>query len=126
MAQKIPPTPNASPATVLLAHAVGAALACAGQGVTVRLALPERQPSPTAQKEAVAERLAAAMTDVERMLRAERAPVRRMPQATTGRILVQRDERYDAVARTYTPGPGFVTLVNAIVADAAAVMEEGN
>lgn len=120
---RIPPIQNATPATRLFLHAVGGALACAGQGVVLKLTLPPRQPSPAAQKQAVADCLAAAMTDMEKFLRAQRAPVTRMPQATTGRILVERNEVYDAVARTYTPGPGFVTMINAIVADAQAEME---
>ncbi|PQM53715.1 hypothetical protein C5U48_02580 [Mycolicibacter virginiensis] len=123
---RIPPIPNATPATRLFLHAVGGALACAGQGVVVKLTLPPRQPSPLAQKQAVAEHLAAVMTDVEKFLRAQRAPVTRMPQATTGRILVQRDEVYDAVAKTYTPGWGFVTLINAITVDAMAEMERNS
>ena len=124
--QKIPPIPNASRETQLFMHAVGAALACAGQGVVVKLALPPRQPSPLAQKEAVAQNLAAVMTDVERMLRARKTPVSRMPRATTGRILIERGEVYDAVARTYTPGPGYITMVNALMVDAQAAMEKGN
>lgn len=126
MTPKLPPVQNASRADQVFMHAVGAALACAGQGTVVRLALPERQPSPAAQKQLVAQTLAAAMTDMEKYLRALKTPVRRMPQATTGRILVERGEVYDAVSRTYTSGPGFVTLVNAITVDAMAEMEKGN
>ncbi|MFL0278091.1 hypothetical protein [Mycobacterium sp. SMC-19] len=125
MTPRIPPIQNATRETQLFLHAVGAALAQAGlaEGVTVKLALPERQPSPLAQKEAVAQKLAAAMSDVERMLRAQKTPVTEMPRATTGRVLVERGEVYDAVNRTYTPGPGFVTLINAITVDAQAEME---
>nr|WP_046284168.1 hypothetical protein [Mycobacterium sp. UM_NZ2] len=122
--QKIPPITGATRDDQIFMHAVGAALACAGRGTVVKLTLPPRQPSPLAQKQAVAERLAAAMTDMEKVLRAQRAPVKRMPQATTGRILVERGAVYDAVARTYTPGPGFVTMINALVVDAAAEMEK--
>ncbi|ULP45925.1 hypothetical protein [Mycolicibacter virginiensis] len=126
MAQKIPPITGATRDDQIFMHAVGSALACAGQGTVVQLELPPRQPSPLAQKQVVAQKLAAVMTDMEKYLRALRAPVKRMPQATTGRILVERGEVYDAVARTYTPGPGFVTMVNAIVVDAQAEMEKGN
>lgn len=126
MTSKLPPIQNATRETQLFLHAVGAALAQAGlaEGAVVKLTLPSRQPSPAAQKQVVADHLAAVMSDMEKYLRAQKTPVTEMPRATTGRVLVERGELYDAVNRTYTPGPGFVTLINAAVADAQAEMEK--
>jgi hypothetical protein len=115
---------NAGRETQLLMHAMASALACASQTEAVVLDLVEiGEPSPAAQKDAVAERLAAVMTDLEAVIRSKKSPPPRMSTATAGRVLVERDEVYDAVNRTYTPGPGLQTLIEGLVIDAAARAE---
>jgi hypothetical protein len=114
---------NAGRETQLFMHAVGSALACASQTEAVVLDLRGRcEPSPAAQKEAVAERLAAVMTDLEAVIRSQNPPPR-MSAATAGRVLVERGEVYDAVNRTYTPGPGLQTLIEGLLVDAATRTE---
>lgn len=120
------PIPNATPATRLFVHAAAAALAqtAHADGAVITLDFgSDRQPSPMAQRELVTLKLTAAMTALEKVIRAQKAAIAEMPTATTGRVLAQRGERYDAVSRTYTPGPGVLTMVNALAADTQAALE---
>ncbi|KXO91107.1 Uncharacterised protein (plasmid) [Tsukamurella tyrosinosolvens] len=75
------------------------------------------EPSPAAQRVAVAEVLDEVLGDLDRILRTKKMPPARS-NATLGRLLVTRGESYDAVKRTYTPGPGFDTLISALANDA--------
>jgi len=69
--------------------------------------------------------LDAAVADLEAVIRSKKnQPSGRSP-ATLGRKLIERGEVYDAVARTYTPGPGFSVLLNAVLADAVSPLRRG-
>lgn len=106
-------------------HAVASAWALASQADVVVLDLAgERESTPGAQKVVVAEKLAEAMTGLEKVIRAKKTPPSRDSAAPSGRELVERDEVFDAQARTYTPGPGFQTLFESMVLDAAAEAEK--
>lgn len=119
--------PNASRDTQLFVHAVASALFQADESGAVLLDLSGvNEPSPAAQKQAVAEHLAAAMSGVEALIRAQKNPPARMSGATAGRRLVQRSEVYDAVNGTYTPGPGLQTLVEALLLDVADQVKQAH
>ncbi|BBX87919.1 hypothetical protein MAUB_57920 [Mycolicibacterium aubagnense] len=64
--------------------------------------------------------LDATLADLEAVIRSRKNPPSDVSAATLGRRLVERGEVYDAVSRTYTPGPGFFTLFDALVTDARA------
>lgn len=107
--------------TQLFMHAVGSALALASQSDVVVLDLDgqERQPSPGAQRTAVAERLSQVMSEVDKVIRAQKSVPTAIHAATSGRKLVERGERTDLRGGTYTPGPGLGTLLDAALLDAA-------
>ena len=105
--------------TQLFMHSMGAALACTADGAVLELDLAgAREPSPAAQQVRVFERLDGVLGQIDTMLRSKKTPPTGVPTATLGRRLVASGENYDAVARTYTPGPGFEALVRALIADA--------
>lgn len=109
--------------TQLFMHAMGAALACTADGEVLELDLAgAREPSPAAQKALVFERLDSVLRHIDTMLRSKKTPPSAAPTATLGRRLVANGENYDAVARTYTPGPGFEALVQGLISDAASYM----
>ncbi|MCB0927156.1 MAG: hypothetical protein KDB70_04365 [Mycobacterium sp.] len=118
------PIPDADRSTVAYFHALGAYVAAtAGQDAIILDTSEIREPSPAAQRAAVAAKLAEAMGGVERMLRARKTPIRETPRATLGRQMVQDGEVFDAVARTYTPGPQFEALIVGAVVDGLAAVE---
>lgn len=113
--------------TRLFMHAVASAWALASQTDVVVLDLAgERESSPAAQKVVVAEKLAEAMTGLEKVIRAKKTSPSRVSVAAYGRKLAKRDEVFDAHARTYTPGPGFQTLIESLVLDAGAEAEKAS
>ena len=70
------PIPNADRSTVAYFHALGAAVgAMAGKDAIILDVSDIHEPSPAAQRVAVADRLAEAMGGVERMLRAKKTPI---------------------------------------------------
>lgn len=77
------------------------------------------EPSAAAQAVAITARLDAVMGELERSIRAKKTPPLAESPATAGRKLIERGEVYDAVSSTYTPGPGFETLLNAFIGDAS-------
>ncbi|MCB9441216.1 MAG: hypothetical protein H6523_13325 [Mycolicibacterium sp.] len=118
------PIPNADRSTVAYFHALGAYVAATAGKDAILLDLDGvNEPSPAAQRVAVADKLAEAMGGVERMLRAKRAPITETPRATLGRELVQEGEVFDAVAKTYSPGPGFEALIVGAAVDGLAAVE---
>lgn len=118
--------------TRLLLYTTASAIAMATDGkdaVELDLSLlePRRQPSPGAQKQAVAELLARTMTALDAVIRSQTAPPRRTSPAVLGRKLTQRGERTEVVLgreRRYAPGGGFQTLLEAAIVDAAAEAEK--
>ncbi len=118
------PIPNADRSTVAYFHALGAYVAATAGKDAILLDLDGvNEPSPAAQKAAVADRLAETMGHVERMLRAKKTPITQKPNATCGRELVQGGEVFDAVAKTYSPGPGFEALIMGAAVDGLAAVE---
>lgn len=67
--------------------------------------------------------LDATVADLEAVIRSRKNPPAGVSAATLGRRLVERDEVYDAVNRTYTPGAGFFILFDALVTDGVADAE---
>lgn len=114
----------------LYMHTLASAIACASGGEAAQFQVSGREPGPAAQKVRVQQELDVTLTHLDRLIRSKKAPPVGIPPATLGRRLVERGERYDAVAGTYTPGPGFETFLGATVLDTAAAMElaaqEGN
>lgn len=99
-----------------------------GKGVVLDLDLlePRRQPSPGAQKQAVAELLAQVMSKVDRVIRAQTEPPPTSP-AVLARKAVARGERTEVVLgreRRYAPGPGLETFIEAMVVDACERAEK--
>lgn len=96
-------------------------MALADRGNTVVLDLDRlRQPSPGAQRTVVAQKLAAAMSRLDAVIRAQRTPPSTTSPATLARQLVQRGEVVDWRGGRYMPGPGLVTMIETALADAAA------
>ncbi|MCW1823167.1 hypothetical protein OLG66_19795 [Mycobacterium senegalense] len=114
----------------LYVHTLASALACASGDEAAQFQVSGREPSPAAQKVRVQQELDVTLTHLDRLIRSKKAPPVGVPTATLGRRLVERGEKYDAIARTYTPGPGFETFLGATVLDTATAMElaaqEGN
>ncbi|KMV17695.1 hypothetical protein ACT17_14935 [Mycolicibacterium conceptionense] len=114
----MPGTPNADRDTVLFVHTLTSALACSTQHEVPELVLPTpREPSPAAQRVRVLEKLDEALAQVDRVIRSKKMRPSSTSLATLGRRMVQRGEKYDAVERTYTPGPGFTALGDALATD---------
>lgn len=111
--------------TRMFMHANASALALASETELVVLDLGgHREDSPGAQKTYVAEKLAEAVTGLDRVIRTKKNPPARVSVATSGRKLAEFGEVFDAVAKTYTPSPAFHTLVESLMLDAAAAAEK--
>ncbi|OHU53450.1 hypothetical protein [Mycobacteroides chelonae] len=116
--------PNAGREMQLYLHALSSSIACSSQTKAVALELGDtREPSPAAQKAKVAALLDAAMASLDAVIRSKKLPPTDIPAATLGRRLIERGETYDAVNRTYTPGPGFAAYLAALVADEVAAAQ---
>ena len=112
---------DANRGTQLLMHAVSAAVAMAADGEVVVLdlsAIDERDHA--SRKAAVAAHLRATMCELEELIRSRTAAPAHVPTAVLGTRLIENGEFYDAGSRTYTPGPGFDTLLKALAAEADA------
>ncbi|BBX38023.1 hypothetical protein MMAG44476_38085 [Mycolicibacterium mageritense DSM 44476 = CIP 104973] len=109
----------------LYAHAAAAAIACSSSGDFLQFNVSGREPSPAAQRVRVQQELDEALTGLDAMLRRKKAPPAGTPVATMGRRLAERDERLDAVAGTYTPGPGLQTLAKTITLETISALEGG-
>lgn len=107
----------------LYVHTLASALACASGGEAAQFQVSGREPSPAAQKVRVQQELDVTLTALDALIRSKKAPPTGVPTATLGRRLVERGEKYDAIARTYTPGPGLETFLGATVLDTATAME---
>lgn len=85
-----------------------------------------REPSPAAQRVRVLEKLDEALVQVDKVIRSKKMRPSSTSVATLGRRMIQRGEKYDAVERTYTPGPGFTALIDSLGADwIASELAEG-
>ncbi|SIM26639.1 Uncharacterised protein [Mycobacteroides abscessus subsp. abscessus] len=114
---------NASRETQLYLHTLASSLACVAQTTMPVLDLtPDREHSPSAQRVRVLEHLDATLSGLDATIRAKKAPPVGEPVATLGRRLIERGETYDAVNKTYTPGPGFAALLDSLAADAMATL----
>ena len=110
------PIQDAGRGTLLYMHTLASALAAASDKTAVLLDLAGvREPSPAAQKAAVAARLDSAVAQLDASIRSKKVPPARIPRATQGRLMIQDGEVYDAVARTYQPGFPFATFVAAFI-----------
>ncbi|TDZ77370.1 hypothetical protein DE4585_04764 [Mycobacteroides salmoniphilum] len=115
---------NAGREVQLYLHTVASAVACASQNKVVRLEIGDtHEPSPSAQKARVAALLDEAMESLDAVIRSKKLPPTDIPAATLGKRIVERGEKYDAVNRTYTPGPGFEALLVALVTDEVATAQ---
>lgn len=115
---------NAGREVQLYLHTVASAVACASQNKVVRLELGDtREPSPAAQKANVAARLDEAMASLDAVIRSKKLPPTDIPVATLGKRIIERGEKYDAVNRTYTPGPGFEVFLTSLVTDEVAAAQ---
>lgn len=115
----MPTIGNASRDTQLYVHTLASALACASPGeMPVLDADGEREPSPAAQRAHTLAQLDAVIVDLDRVFRSKKIPPADVPRATLGRRLASNGEVYDAVKKTYTPGPGFNALVAGLVSEA--------
>ncbi|MCC9179453.1 hypothetical protein MMAG44476_27228 [Mycolicibacterium mageritense DSM 44476 = CIP 104973] len=116
---------NASRDTQLYVHTLASALACASKNEVPTLEPDNgREPSPAAQRSRVLSRLDAVLVDLDRVLRAKKIGPTGVPRATLGRRLASNGEVYDAVKRTYTPGPGFNALAAGLISE--ALVDAGN
>ncbi len=110
---------NASRDTQLYMHTLASALACASTDEVPVLVLDgECEPSPAAQRVRVLSQLDTVLGDLNRVLGAKKLPPSGVPRATLGRRLASNGEVYDAVKRTYTPGPGFDALAAGLISEA--------
>ncbi|MBN7300455.1 hypothetical protein IUQ79_00960 [Mycobacteroides abscessus subsp. bolletii] len=117
---------NAGRDVQLYLHTVASAVACASQNKVVRLELGDtREPSPAAQKVNVAARLDETMASLDAVIRSKKLPPTAIPVATLGKRIIERGEKYDAVNRSYTPGPSFEVFLTALVTDEIAAAHEG-
>ncbi|SKT54671.1 Uncharacterised protein [Mycobacteroides abscessus subsp. massiliense] len=114
---------NASRETQLYLHTLASSLACLMQTrMPVLDPVPDREHSPSAQRVRVLEQLDATLSGLDAAIRAKKAPPVGEPVATLGRRLIERGETYDAVNKTYTPGPGFTALLDSLAVDAMAAL----
>lgn len=109
----------------LYAHTMASAVACSSSGEFAQFTVSGREPSPAAQQVRTLQELDEALGGIESLLRSKKAPPTGVPVATMGRLLAERDEKFDAVADTYAPGPGFKTLILSVAGDAMAALAEG-
>lgn len=115
----MPVIENATRDTQLFVQTLASALACASSNdFAVLLVEVEREPSPVAQRVKVLETLDSTLNDLDALLRSKKAPPAGVARATLGRRLASRGEVYDAVQRTYTPGPGFDALLAGLASTA--------
>lgn len=112
---------NASRETQLYLHTLASSLACATQTpMPVFQISGPREDSPSAQRMWVLEQLDETLTGLDTVIRSKKVPPVGEPVATLGRRLIERGEVYDAVNKTYTPGPGFAALLDSLTVDAVA------
>ncbi len=115
----MPSITNAGRDTQLYLHTLASAIACASQSAVPVLDVPsDREASPAAQRVRVLRHLDETLTSLDAVIGSKKVPPLAIPVATLGRYLVERGENYDAVARTYTPGPGFSGFIDGLLADA--------
>lgn len=96
----------------------------AAEGGAVYLDLSEiDEERPAARKVLVAECLTAVLGELEAVIRAKTGELDPSP-AVLGSRLIANSETWDMGNRTYTPGPGFETLLKALAADADAAYEK--
>lgn len=107
----------------LYMHTLASAVACGSEGEAAQFQVSGREPSPAAQKVRVEQELDVTLTHLDRLIRSKKAAPTGVPTATLGRRLIERGEKYDAINRTYTPGPGFETLLSGIVADTLTAIQ---
>ena len=116
--------PKADKGTPILVHAIAAAVAQAASQEFTYLDLSGiRETDPAERKAAVAAHLHATMAELEAVIRGQRTLPGVRP-AVLGRRLAEDGERFDLAASTYTPGPGFTTLIAAALADDDAAHAE--
>lgn len=114
---------NASRETQLYLHTLASSMACITQTAMPVLAPPPgREHSPSAQRVRVLDQLDETLSGLDAVIRAKKAPPVGPPVATLGRRLIERGETYDAVNRTYTPGPGFAAFLDSLAVDAMATL----
>lgn len=109
----------------LYTHTVASAVACAQSNQFAQFQVSGREPSPAAQEQRVLAELDESLSGLDALIRSKKAAPVGVPVATLGRRLAERDERLDAVAGTYEPGPGLKTLLLGVAHDALHALEEG-
>lgn len=116
---------NATRETQLYLHTLASSIACMTQtSMPVFEVTSVREHSPSAQRVRVLEQLDETLAGLDAVIRAKKVAPVGEPVATLGRRLIERGEIYDAVNRTYTPGPGFAALLDSLVADAVTALTE--
>ncbi|CPR39991.1 Uncharacterised protein [Mycobacteroides abscessus] len=116
---------NASRETQLYLHTLASSLACATQTpMPVFQISGPREDSPSAQRVRVLEQLDETLTGLDTVIRSKKVPPVGEPVATLGRRLIERGEVYDAVNKTYAPGPGFAALLDSLTVDAVAKLAD--
>lgn len=110
--------------TPLLVQTIGGAIASAAKRAPVYLDLDGTESLDLEiRRQNVAARVREVMADLESTIRAQRMAPTAAPIAVLGSKLVSAGEVYDRVANTYSPGPGFDTLMKALFLEAAAESE---
>lgn len=109
----------------LYTHTLASAVACSQSNSFVQFQVSGREPSPAAQEQRVLAELDDALAGLDALIRSKKTAPVGVPVATLGRRLAERDERLDAVAGTYAPGPGLKTLILGVAHDALHALEEG-
>ena len=116
--------PDANRGTQLLMHAISASVAMAASGEYIELDLSEiHETDHTSRKAAVAEHLRATMGELEALIRAQTTPPAQKSAAVLGTSVIENGEVYDVAGRTYSPGPGFDTLLKAAANEAIAAYQ---
>jgi hypothetical protein len=111
--------------TQLVVHAVAAAAAMASANEVVHLDLGGiTETDPRRRKAAVADRLRAAMGDLEVLIRSKTVPPARPARALLGARLAENGEFYDPRGGTYAPGPGFEALLKGLLLDTEAAADK--
>lgn len=109
----------------LYTHTVASAIAQTSCNTFAQFQVSGREPSPAAQEVRVLAELDDALSGLDALIRSKKMAPAGVPVATLGRRLAERDEKFDAVAGTYAPGPGFKTLILGVAHDALHALEEG-